>query len=138
MPQPRMAFIQDFQHSQEAIFAALVDTTRAVAQVAAEDIAFHRSSDPTIASLLDQQNVRLLSLAEKLLRLSASAADAEPPSLPNVEAVDTSWGWIEDALDNLLERADTSLDEFTGLVKKQSPLRQLEVRIIGHEQSLAI
>jgi len=133
-----MDFIQDFRLAQEAISAALVNTTRAVAQVAAEDIAFHRSSDPAIGSSLDQQNMRLLTLAEKLLRLSAVAPDAEYPSLSNVEAVDTSWTWIEDALDNLLERADTSLDEFTGLVKKHSPLRQPEVSIFEFEQDLAI
>lgn len=113
-----MDLLRDFAAAQKSISEALVDTTRVASRIAAQDVAFHRSFDPTIGQNLDEKSARLLSLTEKLLRRSAASIANPALRLTDVEAIDTNWKGIVDVADSLFERADTCLDEFTGLVKR--------------------
>ena len=116
-----MAAIDDFKSLQDSVQAALVATTRTAAQISAEDLPFHRSLDPTVATRLDKQNARLLGLAERLLGNAAANTEVVRPKLPDLDAVDSNWRAVVDVVDSLLEKADISLDEYTGAVKRLSP-----------------
>ncbi|KXL43744.1 MAG: hypothetical protein FE78DRAFT_81504 [Acidomyces sp. 'richmondensis'] len=112
----------DFAALQSSITSALVSTTRTASQLAAEDVSFHCSLDATLGRSIDQQNARLLSLAERLLGAASSHAGSlsSPLRLTDMDSVDGNWRAIVDVVDSLLERADTALDEFTGAVKRMS------------------
>ncbi len=116
-----MAAPTDFKSLQGPIAAALVSTTRSAAEIAAEDISFYRSLDPSVGTALDRQNGRLLRLAERLIATAAAGSDVVGPTLPDVDSIDNNWKGIVDVFDSLLEKADTSLDEYTGVVKRLSP-----------------
>ncbi|KAK3718724.1 exosome nuclease subunit [Vermiconidia calcicola] len=113
----------DFANVQSAISAALVSTTRSASSLASEDLPFHRSLDSSLASRLDRQNARLLGLATGLLGAATATTETvrPPPSLKDVDSVESNWRAVVDVVDSLLERADTALDEFTGAVKRLSP-----------------
>jgi len=114
----------DFKGLQEAVQQSLVATTRTASQISAEDLGFHRSLDPSVATALDKQNARLLALAERLLGNAAGSSEIVRPRLPDLDAIDGGWRGIVDVVDSLLEKADISLDEYTGAVKRLSPLRE--------------
>lgn len=115
-----------FKELKREVSAALVKTTRTVGQIASEDLAFQRSINPEVDRSLDQQNKRLLSLIRNLNKTATAGSENVPPSLHNAESVDDGWRGIVDILDNLLEKADACLDEFTGVVRKLTPGHQLE------------
>ncbi|PSK38486.1 hypothetical protein B9Z65_6039 [Elsinoe australis] len=108
----------------EPISSSLLAVTRTANTLAAEDLEFHRSLNPAIGSKIDKQNARLLGLAERLLGNAAAGSEVVRPRLPDVDAVDENWRGIVDVLDSLLEKADTSLDEYSGAVKRLSPSRE--------------
>ncbi|KAF1839764.1 hypothetical protein BDW02DRAFT_563815 [Decorospora gaudefroyi] len=110
-----------FTTLQKDVAEALRSTTRSAACIGNADILFQRSLDPDVGTQLDAQNARLLHLAQRLLGNAAASSDAVGPKLPDVEAVDANWRGIVDVIDSLLEKADTSLDEYTGVVKRLSP-----------------
>ena len=122
--------MDSFKAAQDAISAALVSTTRSATQLAAADIAFQRSLHPDLGTALDTQNARLLQLAQRLLENAAASSDAVGPKLPDVEAIDGNWRGVVDVVDSLLERADTSLDEYTGVVKRLAPSVQVSTSSI--------
>jgi exosome complex exonuclease RRP6 len=113
--------MDSFKTLQTAISAALTSTTRSAAIIGDADIPFQRSLNPEVGSQLDAQNARLLHLAQRLLENAAASSDAVGPKLPDVEAIDANWRGVVDVIDSLLEKADTSLDEYTGVVKRLSP-----------------
>ena len=113
--------MESFKSLQDEISQALVSTTRSVTRIAGADIAFQRSLDPDVGVALDAQNERLLQLAQRLIESAAASSDAVGPKLPDVEAIDGNWRAVVDVIDSLLEKADTSLDEYTGVVKRLSP-----------------
>lgn len=113
-----MDFSNGFASAQDDISQALVGTTRSATQLSAEDLPFHRSLNPKVASSLDAQSSRLLSIAQRLLRRSASSRSGDPFELTDAESIDSNWRSLVDAADSLLERTDTCLDEFNGLVKQ--------------------
>ncbi|KAH5195301.1 hypothetical protein HBH77_144280 [Parastagonospora nodorum] len=113
--------MDSFKTLQDEISKALVSTTRSASHIGAADIDFQRSLNPQIGTQLDAQNARLLHLAQRLLENAAASSDAVGPKLPDVEAIDASWRGVVDVIDSLLEKADTSLDEYTGVVKRLSP-----------------
>ncbi|OAK95008.1 hypothetical protein IQ06DRAFT_259123 [Phaeosphaeriaceae sp. SRC1lsM3a] len=113
--------MDSFKSLQDEISKALVATTRSASHIAAADIEFQRSLNPQVGSQLDAQNARLLHLAQRLLENAAASSDAVGPKLPDVEAIDANWRGVVDVIDSLLEKADTSLDEYTGVVKRLSP-----------------
>ena len=110
-----------FNTLRDDISGRLVETTRTAGRIANEDLAFLRSSNPTVKKLLDQQNARLLGLAQRLIRNVASETETAAPEIRNSEAVEDNWQKIVDVVDNLLERTDACLDEFTGVIKKLGP-----------------
>ncbi|KAK5625825.1 hypothetical protein RRF57_001541 [Xylaria bambusicola] len=111
---------QDFKSLQESIQNALVSTTRLANQIAAEDLSFQRTSNPTVAEELDDSSSRLLALTTSLLRSATKGTDVAGPNLEDADDVDVHWSRIVDVLDNLLEKADTSLDEYTGAIKRKA------------------
>ncbi|KAF1934989.1 hypothetical protein EJ02DRAFT_153950 [Clathrospora elynae] len=110
-----------FKTLQDEISKALVSTTRSAARIGGADIPFQRSLNPEVGTQLDAQNARLLHLAQRLLENAAASSDAVGPKLPDVDAIDANWRGVVDVIDSLLEKADTSLDEYTGVVKRLSP-----------------
>ncbi|TKA66709.1 hypothetical protein B0A49_05908, partial [Cryomyces minteri] len=119
-----MEVTSDFKAFQEAISTSLVATTRTTNEISSEDLGFHRSLDPSVAASLDRQNARLLSLAQRLLNNAASNSEVVGPSLPDADAVEGNWRGVVDVVDSLLEKADISLDEYTGVVKRLSPSQE--------------
>lgn len=119
-----MDFTTDFASAQQNISVALVSTTRTATQISAEDVTFHRASSANVARLLDSQNARLLALAEQLLRSATSTFRAH---LTDVESIDSHWNNVVDAIDSLLERSDTCLDEYNGRFKNQPTQQSDEV-----------
>ncbi|KAJ4339875.1 exosome nuclease subunit [Ascochyta clinopodiicola] len=113
--------MESFKSLQDDISKALVSTTRSATRIAGADIAFQRSLNPDVGTALDTQNGRLLHLAQRLLENAAASSDAVGPKLPDVESIDGNWRAVVDVIDSLLEKADTSLDEYTGVVKRLSP-----------------
>ena len=63
--------------------------------------------------------------------------DAVGPKLTDVEAVDDNFKDIVDIIDSLREKADTNLDEYTGVVKRISPGVE-QVRLWGKKRLGAI
>ncbi|KZF21908.1 hypothetical protein L228DRAFT_269356 [Xylona heveae TC161] len=115
---------QNFRSLQEQVSSALVATTRTTGQIAAEDLPFQRSLDANIASSLDEQKSRFLKLAEKLVNFAASGSEIDAPQLEDADALENNWRGVVDVIDSLLERADTCLDEYTGVIKRLSPSEQ--------------
>lgn len=110
---------QDFKSMQDLIQASLIATTRTAGQISSEDLGFQRSLNPAVGTLLDEQGSRLLTLARDLLKSATSISELRAPSLDDVDDVDNNWRGIVDVVDSLLEKADTSLDEYTGVIKRR-------------------
>ncbi|QSZ31408.1 hypothetical protein DSL72_000973 [Monilinia vaccinii-corymbosi] len=110
---------QDFKSLQDEVQAALVSTIKTAGQVSSEDLAFHRSLNPEVGSALDQQNARLLALANELLKSAGSVSGLKVPTLEDVDDVDNNWRNVVDVVDSLLEKTDTCLDEYTGIIKRK-------------------
>lgn len=109
----------NFDDYQNRVTTALVATTRAVGQIAAGDLSFHRASSSAVSAALDTQSMRLLQLTNKLLRAVNRPSAAKPvPKLRNQDHVEDNWRGIVDVIDSLLEKADRNLDEFTGVIKQ--------------------
>jgi exosome complex exonuclease RRP6 len=111
---------QDFKSMQDKIQAALVKTTRLSNQVAAEDLSFQRSSNPAADEQLDETSERLLALSTSLLKSATKGTQIKPAILEDADDVDAQWSRVVDVIDTLLEKADTCLDEYTGLVKRKT------------------
>lgn len=118
----------DFAAIQQQITSSLVAMTRTASKIATQDLAFHRSIQPDVAASLDQKSARLLQLTERLLQRSAASSSVAKITLPDVDAIDSCWRRIVDVADSLFERADTCLDEFTGLVKNKEQTISTNVR----------
>lgn len=113
----------EFSSFNETVKTALVQTIRTVNHISSEDIDFHCNSNPEFAESLNEERSRLLSLTSSLLRVATAGTDdiKAPPVLENVDDVEDNWRGVVDVIDNLLEKADACLDEFTGIIKKLSP-----------------
>ena len=110
----------DFKELQEAISSTLVATTRTTGLLANEDLAFHRASDASIDSLLKQQEHRLLAIVQQLTRAAVAGTNVPVPQLSDADSIENNWKGFVDIIDNVLERADSSLDEYTGLIRRPS------------------
>ena len=113
--------LTDFASLKSSIESNLISTIRASNQLAASDLPFHRSLDPSLGTKLDAQNARLLGLAQRLLGSATANTENVRPTLKDIDDVEGNWIKVVDVVDSLLERADTALDEFTGAVKRLSP-----------------
>ncbi|KZT28826.1 hypothetical protein NEOLEDRAFT_1057691 [Neolentinus lepideus HHB14362 ss-1] len=84
------------------------------------DIPFHRSIDGDLANDLDVCSSKVLSLTNALLNL-ASTSNSRGKGKAKLESqddiVDSFHSLVVDAMDHLLERADMSLDQFSGRIK---------------------
>src|SRR4051812_6586835 len=110
---------QDFKSLQDQIQQALIATTKTSGQIASEDLGFHRSLDPGVGTALDEQSARLLALSTALLKSASSLSELTTPVLEDVDDVENNWRNVVDVVDSLLEKADTSLDEYTGVIKRR-------------------
>ncbi|KAG6023343.1 hypothetical protein E4U41_002047 [Claviceps citrina] len=111
----------DFKVLQEGIQRSLVSAVKSVNRIAAEDLGFQRTVNPEAAEHLDDTSARVLDLSARLLESAAKACGVKPPTLQDAEDIDMSWQCIVDVVDSVLEKADTALDEYTGLVKRKEP-----------------
>ena len=119
-----MDLTADFKSFQDLVQSSLINVTRAATQVSNQDLSFHRSSNETLSRSLDRQNAHLLRLTNKLLQAATKDTNVKPPSLQDQEGIEDHWRGIVDVVDNLLEKADSALDEFSGVIRRQSPASQ--------------
>lgn len=119
-----MAQDEAFKAVHASISSALVDVTRTVGQISNEDLAFHRSSNPSIAPILDEQASNLLNLVKQLTTFAVAGSEVAAPRLRDVDSVEDNWKGIVDVIDNLLEKTDACLDEYTGVIKRLSPSQE--------------
>jgi exosome complex exonuclease RRP6 len=112
---------QDFKSLQEQIQAALITTTRTTGQISSEDLGFQRSFNPEVGTALDEQSERLLALASALLKSAVSISELRAPVLQDADDVENNWRGVVDVIDTLLEKSDTCLDEYTGVIKRKEP-----------------
>ncbi|PHH76061.1 hypothetical protein CDD82_4149 [Ophiocordyceps australis] len=111
----------NFKSLQQTIQDSLVSTVKYVNRIAAEDLTFQRTVNPGVADQLDHDSTRVLALSSRLLQSAASACGVKASALEDPDDIDLAWQSIVDVVDSLLEKADTALDEFTGLVKRREP-----------------
>lgn len=112
----------DFKAYQDRVTSALVEITRSASKVAAQDISFHRSGGTESSKLFDSCDAHLLRLTNRLLKaVTRDSSTKAPPNLQTHEHVEDNWRKIVDVVDDLLEKADASLDEFNGVIKRMSP-----------------
>ncbi|TVY41488.1 Exosome complex exonuclease [Lachnellula occidentalis] len=116
----------DFKSLQEQVQASLIATTRTAGQISSEDLAFQRSLNREVGTVLDEQSNRLLDLSSQLLKSATSISDLRAPALEELDDVENNWRSVVDVIDSLLEKTDTCLDEYTGMIKRkeQSPADQ--------------
>ena len=116
-----MDLTQDFKSLQDQIQAALIATTRTTGQISSEDLGFLRSFSPEVGAALDEQSERLLALASALLKSAVSISELRAPVLQDPDDVESNWRGVVDVIDALLEKSDTCLDEYTGVIKRKEP-----------------
>ncbi|TQV96888.1 exosome complex exonuclease Rrp [Cordyceps javanica] len=116
-----MAAPQDFKSLQDGVQKSLVSTVKYANRIAAEDLSFQRTVNPDVAEQLDEKSSRLFDLSTRLLRSAARACGVTAPTLEDVEDIDMNWQGVVDVVDSVLEKADTALDEYTGLIKRKEP-----------------
>lgn len=126
-----------FKELKAGISSALINTTRTASQIAKEDLAFQRSINPEVDRLLQEQSNRLLALVRDLNKSATAGSGTAPPLLKDAESVDDGWRGIVDVIDNLLEKADACLDEYSGVIKKLTPARQNEQTSADAKKPLA-
>ncbi|OHF01206.1 3'-5' exonuclease [Colletotrichum orchidophilum] len=114
MPSP-----QDFKSLQEKVQAALVTTVKSVNRVSAEDLPFQRAVNPNVGDDLDAKTTRILELSTTLLKSAAEVCGLNAPNLEDADDIDMRWRSIVDVVDSVLEKADTSIDEYTGALKRK-------------------
>jgi exosome complex exonuclease RRP6 len=119
---------QDFKSMQEEVQGALVSVTRTSNQIASEDLSFQRNTNPEVDEQLGDTSERLLDLATSLLKSATKGIDLKAPKLEDADDVDVNWSRVVDVIDTLLEKADTCLDEYTGLVKRKAAPTEETVR----------
>ncbi len=110
---------QELKPLRDAVQSALVTVTRSVNSLANEDLQFHRTVHPSVATRLDQSTERLLRLASGVLKSAGKLTAQKEPRLDDVDDVEIQWKSIVDVIDTLLEKSDTCLDEYTGLIKRK-------------------
>ncbi|KAJ5103696.1 hypothetical protein N7532_004225 [Penicillium argentinense] len=111
----------EFPQFQEKLSSNLVQVTRTVGQLAAEDLNFQRTSGADFADSLDEQSDRILTLVSAVLKAATAGSDLANPALPNEDSLEDNWRGVVDVIDSLLEKTDACLDEFTGVIKRLSP-----------------
>jgi hypothetical protein len=109
----------EFKPLRDAVQSTLVSVTRAVNTLANEDLQFQRTVHPSVATRLDQNTDRLLKLASGILKSAGTFTAQREVQLEDVDDVEIQWKGVVDVIDTLLEKSDTCLDEYTGLIKRK-------------------
>jgi exosome complex exonuclease RRP6 len=113
---------QDFKSLQASVQKSLISTVKTANRLAAEDLTFQRTVNPEVGQNLEDKSSRILKLSNRLLQSAAKACGVKStPKLEDAEDIDMKWRGVVDVVDSVLEKADTALDEYTGLVKRKEP-----------------
>ena len=123
-----MAADYPFLALRDQVSSALLDATRTTGQICNEDLAFHCSSNPSTVPALETQSSRLLQLGQKLIRSFLSDTGISAPHLSNSDSVEDNWKCIVEIFDDLLEKADACLDEYTGAIRRSSPFQEGQIK----------
>jgi exosome complex exonuclease RRP6 len=110
---------QEFKPLRDAVHSTLITITRSVNTLANEDLQFQRTVHPSVATRLDGNTERLLQLANGVLKSAGKLTAQRDPRLEDVDDVEIQWKGVVDVIDSLLEKSDTCLDEYTGLIKRK-------------------
>ncbi|EDN08962.1 exosome complex exonuclease RRP6 [Histoplasma capsulatum] len=132
-----MEIAADFASFEEEAKTALVKTIRSATQISSEDLNFLRSFDNNVSASIDEESVRLLNLSNSILKVATSGSDLQIPELHNEDGVEENWRAIVDVIDELLEKADACLDEFTGIIKRLSPSQAERDVVLGKKTASA-
>lgn len=124
-----MAENEAFKAIRDSVSSALAAVTQTSRQLTDEDLPFHRSANPGLATLLDSQASKILRVTRALTRVSAAGTTVTAPQLQDVDSVEDSWQDIGDLIDHLLENADACIDEFQGAIKRPSPSRESHIAV---------
>ncbi|KAL2268339.1 hypothetical protein VTJ83DRAFT_3185 [Remersonia thermophila] len=109
----------EFKPLRDSVHSSLIAITRSVNTLANEDLEFQRTVHPSVSKRLDKNSRRLLRLATGVLRSAADLTSQRKVQLDDADDVEIQWRGIVDVVDSLLEKSDTCLDEFTGLIKRK-------------------
>lgn len=115
---------------KEQLSRALVDVTRTINHLSAEDLNFHRKSNSDFSASFDEQSERILALASAVLKAATAGTDVDAPLLDTEDSIEDNWRGVVDVIDSLLEKADACLDEFTGVIKKLSPSEEEQAPVV--------
>lgn len=63
-------------------------------------------------------------MTNKLIKAVTEDSNVTAPKLADAESIDDNWKKVVDVVDDMLEKADASLDEFSGVIKRFSPAPQ--------------
>ena len=124
-----MAENEAFKAIRDIISSALAAVTQTTRQLTNEDLPFHRSANPGMATLLDSQASKILSVAQALTKVSTAGTTVAAPRLQDVESIEDGWQDIGDLIDHLLENADACIDEYQGAIKRLSPSREAQIPV---------
>ncbi|KAE8269890.1 hypothetical protein A4X09_0g2442 [Tilletia walkeri] len=116
---------QDISAFLHSVQDALVPLTRTASQLpSSSDLEFHRSLNPALANKLNASSHSLVDLINGLTAwidpAAASSSALSPATLPATLNSAVPRG-IADIVDSLFERADISLDEYTGKREPRKP-----------------
>ncbi|KAL4070060.1 ribonuclease H-like domain-containing protein [Scleroderma yunnanense] len=115
-----------FDAHSNAVQATALSATRLAASSLPSDLSFHRSIDPLLGRDVDALSTRVLELTNRLIQLTSKTSPAKVSSLQGEEdVVDEFAGTVIDAMESMLERTDSALDDFMGT--KKNPANQLTV-----------
>jgi exosome complex exonuclease RRP6 len=103
------------------ILASVVNVTRAAGTLSRNDLKFLQSSNEQFSHNLDRQSTQLLRLTNKLFKAATQDTTIKTPHLKTQDDIEDNWRSIVDVIDDLIEKADASLDEYTGAIKRLSP-----------------
>jgi exosome complex exonuclease RRP6 len=103
------------------ISASAAQVTRAANTLAKNDLKFLQSSNEQFSYNLNRQSTHLLRLTNKLFKAATQDTTIKTPHLKSQDDIEDSWRSMVDVIDDLLEKADASLDEYTGAIKRLSP-----------------
>ncbi|KKA27015.1 hypothetical protein TD95_000536 [Thielaviopsis punctulata] len=109
----------DFKTLREGVQNALIATVKTVNRLASEDLKFQKTADPAVAQRLENSVGRILGLSQKMLKAEAKAVGTQAPHVDDTEDLDLNWSKIVDIVDCIFEKADSALDECTGLAKRR-------------------
>ncbi|KAF9015830.1 hypothetical protein BDZ89DRAFT_1094618 [Hymenopellis radicata] len=111
--------VPNFEHINAHLPGAALKATRNAALLPA-DISFHKTMDQDFAQDLDEFSSKVLSITNRLLELSStidSAGKGKAKLESQDDVLDSFESCVVDRIDLLLERVDTSLDEYLGRSK---------------------